>query len=289
MQLEFIIKFISLVILALVVGYLISSTNYFKTKRLFRISSYILVVIIISSISVLLYKDLYEFNEQIEYKTGPSFFGLMALVHSFLFYIGTRIRTNYREKNRLSLIKKIIAGFLSLAALIGFKNNSNGELIGLCINSTYLIFSWLLIKKYPIIEENISNDEKEIVSKTENKELFSIQYNKDLIINKLKLKKQPVTIENLNPDEKEIVSKVEPETDNMGYSKTLLNTFFFGYLSLKWRRLIRVLILIPLVCWFVFVIVMGGKPSEWILSIAPLPIIGLISWVVKPFTDKSSE
>jgi len=69
----------------------------------------------------------------------------------------------------------------------------------------------------------------------------------------------------------------------------MLNTFFFGYLSLKWRRLIRVLILILLVCWFVDWIVEGGKPSEWILSIAPLPIVGLISWVVKPFVVKDKS
>ena len=69
----------------------------------------------------------------------------------------------------------------------------------------------------------------------------------------------------------------------------MLNTFFFGYLSLKWRRLIRVLILILLVCWFGVCIVEGGKPSEWILSIAPLPIVGLISWLVKPFVVKDKS
>ena len=69
----------------------------------------------------------------------------------------------------------------------------------------------------------------------------------------------------------------------------MLNTFFFGYLSLKWRRLFRTLIMIPLVCWFGACIVEGGKPSEWILSIAPLPIVGLISWVVKPFVVKDKS
>ena len=275
-EFDFIIKFIPFVILTLGFGYLISSINYFKTKRLFRIFSYILVTfIIISPICVLLYKNDIEFNERILSNTGPSFFGLMIWVHSFWFYIGTRIRKNYRKKNRFTLIKKIIAGILLLTALIGLWNLKN-DFIDLCIYVTYITFGWLLTKKHSIIVEETSNYEKPKVPINESKSLM----------NKTKS-----------------VSKVESKTDNLVGNKTVSYTFFFGYFSLKWRRLIRVLILIPTILFFIFsflhiindteVLPFDGLNSEikniltmvLLILIYLLPFL-LISWVVKPFVVK---
>ena len=69
-----------------------------------------------------------------------------------------------------------------------------------------------------------------------------------------------------------------------------MNTFFFGYLSLKWRRLIRTL----LVVGFLILVInfIGGefeyetieyKMSLMTTYIVPIP---LISWLVKPFIVK---
>ena len=80
----------------------------------------------------------------------------------------------------------------------------------------------------------------------------------------------------------------------------MLNTFFFGYLSLKWRRLFRTLIMIPyciFTLWF-FGIVISSYVLGWVVTetglfqacflfIIGIPIIiGLISWLVKPFVVK---
>ena len=294
-EFDFIIKFIPFVILTLGFGYLISSINYFKTKRLFRIFSYILVTfIIISPICVLLYKNDIEFNERILSNTGPSFFGLMIWVHSFWFYIGTRIRKNYRKKNRFTLIKKIIAGILLLTALIGLWNLKN-DFIDLCIYVTYITFGWLLTKKHSIIVEETSNYEKPKVPITE-----KLNHIKDF---KLKNKKQPLIEEHLISEEKKSVSKVESKTDNLVGNKTVLYTFFFGYFSLKWRRLIRVLILVPVILFLILgflVIISDGEVLPFdglnseikniltmvlLILIYLLPFL-LISWVVKPFVVK---
>lgn len=80
----------------------------------------------------------------------------------------------------------------------------------------------------------------------------------------------------------------------------LLNTFFFGYLSLKWRRLFRSLIIVAYLFWFWFslyearyhilndyVYTVHYDISTFLLFISP-PIIpiALISWVIKPFVVK---
>ena len=97
------------------------------------------------------------------------------------------------------------------------------------------------------------------------------------------------------------------EKKGLDQSKTkrpeVLYTFFFGYFSLKWRRLIRVLILIPTILFFIFsflhiindteVLPFDGLNSEikniltmvLLILIYLLPFL-LISWVVKPFVVK---
>jgi hypothetical protein len=80
----------------------------------------------------------------------------------------------------------------------------------------------------------------------------------------------------------------------------MLNTFFFGYLSLKWKRLFRTLILIAYFFWIILsfdeaktwsnvngVYLEGFNIAEFILLILiPIVSIALISWVVKPFVVK---
>lgn len=74
----------------------------------------------------------------------------------------------------------------------------------------------------------------------------------------------------------------------------MLNTFFFGYLSHKWRRLVRTLIIIGF-AYFTF----GNYKThfnfyesyfdyEYFLMLTFLFIlaIALISWVLKPFIVK---
>lgn len=76
--------------------------------------------------------------------------------------------------------------------------------------------------------------------------------------------------------------------------KKLLYTFFFGYLSLKWRRLFRTLIIIPFILLIAFLLKViffeNVKVAFYyllILSLIGIPIIiGLLSWLIKPFVVK---
>ena len=91
--------------------------------------------------------------------------------------------------------------------------------------------------------------------------------------------------------------------------KKLLYTFFFGYAALKWRRLIRTLILIPTYTYLILLVLstleaigLGIKPldflfaglrlSAFIISIAATIgiyiVIGLISWLIKPIIVKEN-
>ena len=70
-----------------------------------------------------------------------------------------------------------------------------------------------------------------------------------------------------------------------------MNTFFFGYLSLKWRRLIRVVLLFVTVFWIYLALFENNNTLDThpLLAI-PIPFlsIALISWLVKPFVVKDS-
>mgnify|MGYP006107315161 FL=1 len=91
--------------------------------------------------------------------------------------------------------------------------------------------------------------------------------------------------------------------------KKLLYTFFFGYAALKWRRLVRTLILIPTYTYLIFLVPstlegigLGIKPLDWLFAglrlsavinsiattIGIYIVIGLISWVIKPFIIKEN-
>ena len=68
-------------------------------------------------------------------------------------------------------------------------------------------------------------------------------------------------------------------------------TYFFGYLNLKWRRLARVLSFV-----FLFVILALGDPwalydegGGFVVIPAYFFIICLISWVMKPFIIKEED
>jgi hypothetical protein len=72
-----------------------------------------------------------------------------------------------------------------------------------------------------------------------------------------------------------------------------MNTFFFGYLSLKWRRLIRTLLVVGFLI-LVINFIWGEFELETIETkmilmttyIVPIP---LISWLVKPFIVKDKS
>ena len=83
----------------------------------------------------------------------------------------------------------------------------------------------------------------------------------------------------------------------------MLNTFFFGYLSLKWRRLIRTLIIISYGIYTYFNYTDFARSSGAcdmpqycccetslvgfaVYSIPPLVGIALVSWLLKPFIVK---
>jgi len=86
----------------------------------------------------------------------------------------------------------------------------------------------------------------------------------------------------------------------------MLNSFFFGYLSLKWRRLIRTIITITYLPFVVFTYVEGCRtisgngyggriigefdlPYFILLISIPIVSIALISWVIKPFVVKENS
>lgn len=77
----------------------------------------------------------------------------------------------------------------------------------------------------------------------------------------------------------------------------MLNTFFFGYLSLKWKRLFRTLIIVTYLFWVWFSLMLAEysifNDNDYtyhyyigdliILISIPIVSIALISWVIKPF------
>mgnify|MGYP001254268491 CR=1 FL=1 len=80
-----------------------------------------------------------------------------------------------------------------------------------------------------------------------------------------------------------------PKTNISNMSKPkpskLLYTFFFGYAALKWRRLIRTLIILATIaCLFFLQASFTFTKTQTI--IASYIAIGLISWLIKPFVVK---
>tara|TARA_B100001778_G_scaffold295597_1_gene267939 strand:+ start:294 stop:518 length:225 start_codon:yes stop_codon:yes gene_type:complete len=74
----------------------------------------------------------------------------------------------------------------------------------------------------------------------------------------------------------------------------MLNTFFFGYLSPKWKRLARVISLLPTpilihLGWdnSIDVIVIGNEPENASILVAIwFVIVAIISYTLKPFVVK---
>jgi hypothetical protein len=74
----------------------------------------------------------------------------------------------------------------------------------------------------------------------------------------------------------------------------ILHTFFFGYLSLKWRRLFRTLIFLPYTLISIFFLMEVSGHFKNTLAILGLMIstalsVGLISWIIKPFVVKLED
>ena len=77
-----------------------------------------------------------------------------------------------------------------------------------------------------------------------------------------------------------------------------MHTFLFGYLSLKWRRLIRTIILLPYILisiYYIIVLLLQGfsnhfiQPTVFLVFTAVYVFLNsLISWLVKPFVVKES-
>jgi uncharacterized membrane protein len=80
--------------------------------------------------------------------------------------------------------------------------------------------------------------------------------------------------------------------------KKLLYTLFFGYLALKWRRLVRTLLLF-FYSTFVFILtpiillnvanrgwIKGEEKEMFLLALIFLVFISIISYILKPFVVK---
>ena len=85
---------------------------------------------------------------------------------------------------------------------------------------------------------------------------------------------------------------IKPFAMNENKFKSELYTFFFGYLSLKWRRLVRTLLLLPTILfqlgWLGASIYAVDVEAfgVFLLSLFIPLFIGLLSWVIKPFVVK---
>ena len=219
MSINFSIIFFPIVLISLLMGYLVSSTNIFKTKRFIRIFIYILAVFVLS------------------------------IIHSFWFYIGTRIRTNFRKINKLYSLKKI-SGWLSLInglALLFIQELglvASDSMVDILIAASYLIFGILLLKKYPISDDDLNL-----------KKTVLLKINRFTIL----------------------------------ADKTTFNTFFFGYFSQKWKVFIRTILISLYVLYFIIAIIEEEGNSFVSLTIIYLFLVPLISRIVKHFIVKDLE
>ena len=247
MSINFSIIFFPIVLISLLMGYLVSSTNIFKTKRFIRIFIYILAVFVLSIICVILYGNPSLFPY--EYEGEMNVYGYMSWIHSFWFYIGTRIRTNFRKINKLYTLKKII-GWLSLIngfALLFIQELglvASDSMVDILIAASYLIFGILLLKKYPISEDDLNL-----------KKTVLLKINRFTIL----------------------------------ADKTTFNTFFFGYFSQKWKVFIRTILISLYVLYFIIAIIEEEGNSFVSLTIIYLFLVPLISRIIKHFFIKDLE
>ena len=67
----------------------------------------------------------------------------------------------------------------------------------------------------------------------------------------------------------------------------MLNTFFFGYLPLKWKRLARVLSFVVIILFpFVFMALDNDDASSIVGFITAIIIVPITSYTLKPFVVK---
>ena len=87
---------------------------------------------------------------------------------------------------------------------------------------------------------------------------------------------------------------IKPFAMNENKFKSELYTFFFGYLSLKWRRLVRTLLLLPTISFQLIWLGVSIYDVDveafgvFLLSLFITLFIGMLSWVIKPFVVKES-
>ena len=87
---------------------------------------------------------------------------------------------------------------------------------------------------------------------------------------------------------------IKPFAMNENKFKPELYTFFFGYLSLKWRRLVRTLLLLPTISFQLIWLGVSIYDVDveafgvFLLSLFITLFIGMLSWVIKPFVVKES-
>ena len=85
---------------------------------------------------------------------------------------------------------------------------------------------------------------------------------------------------------------IKPFAMNENKFKPELYTFFFGYLSLKWRRLVRTLLLLPTISFQLIWLGVSIYDVDveafgvFLLSLFITLFIGMLSWVIKPFVVK---
>ncbi len=83
---------------------------------------------------------------------------------------------------------------------------------------------------------------------------------------------------------------IEPTKSQTNFNKIKFN-YFFGYLELKWLRLIRTLLIILIILTPIFIIrIFDGGVLMFLLTIIVVFLLsGLLSWVVMPFIIEEDE
>ena len=82
---------------------------------------------------------------------------------------------------------------------------------------------------------------------------------------------------------------LKPFAMNKNKFNPIVNTFFFGYLSLKWRRLIRTISIFLFLLSFFIGLLLEFDDGFGILPISIFFLTPLISYVVKPFIVKDKS
>lgn len=138
-------------------GYLISKTKTFKSNRVFRISSYFIVVLLTLIISVIL-SDYFKFKEVA---------GIISACVSYWFYFGTRVNNDIQKSKKLFKSKRIfgviliVFGVLTLIFFIldltNYTTKTEFLVVHFFIGISQVVFGYSLRKPYPFKNEIIIN------------------------------------------------------------------------------------------------------------------------------------